>query len=292
MAFESLNGRVVIVTGAGRGFGRLMSEGLVACGARVVGTAARSEAELRECEAACNAISPESFEPVMADVSSQSDCEATVARALSRFGHLDGLINNAARGPAEACADFYKERQPFWVVDPDAYGRMIDTNLTGQFLMSRAATPAMIERGRGRIVNISTSRVTMVMQGLAAYGAAKAGLEASSIVWAKDLEGTGVTVNVLLPGGAADTALLPGGGTGALADPDYQQGKGPTDNEGNPGVILPADIMVEPTLWLCSDESDGFTGRRMVAKDWDPDLPHDQAAARAMQPLREIPEVI
>jgi 3-oxoacyl-[acyl-carrier protein] reductase len=292
MAFESLAGRVVIVTGAGRGFGRLMSLGLVEAGARVVGTAARNAEELEECAAACNRLAAGTFHPVMADVSKLEDCESTVAAALERFGRVDALVNNAARGPIEACANFYEQKLPFWEVDAAAWKRMIDTNLTGQYFMSRAAAPHMVEQGFGRIINISTSRVTMVRQGLAAYGAAKAGLEASSILWSRDLAGTGVTVNVLLPGGAADTALLPGGGVGALADPTFRQGKGPTDNEGRPGGVLPAEIMVEPTLWLCADESSAFTGRRLIAKDWDPDLPPADAAERAMQAMREVPEII
>lgn len=116
----------------------------------------------------------------------------------------------------EANPNYFQEKPKFWSAPADAWRRMIETNLVGVFLMTRAVVPGMLERGLGRIINISTSHPTMVMQGLAAYGAAKAGVEAATVMWAKDLAGTGVTANVLLPGGPADTALVPGGGAGKL----------------------------------------------------------------------------
>jgi 3-oxoacyl-[acyl-carrier protein] reductase len=186
------------------------------------------------------------------------------------------------RGPLEANADYFLGKPKFWETAPEPFRRMVETNLIGAFFMARAVVPQMLSRGWGRIINISTSYPTMVMQGLAAYGATKAGLEASTVMWAKDLEGTGVTANVLLPGGPADTALIPGGTVGTRARADFRQGKGPRGDEGRVGGILPPEIMVEPTLWLCSNESQGVNGRRLVAKDWDPDLPPTAAAARAM----------
>lgn len=295
--YPSLRGRVVLVTGAGRGFGRLMSLALVEQGAQVLGTSARNRAELDATAAAVNAAAATAgrggrFVGALADVSSETECEAVAAQATREFGRIDALVNNAARGPMEANQNYFQEKPKFWSAPPDAWRRMIETNLVGVFLMSRAVVPGMLERGFGRIINISTSHPTMVMQGLAAYGAAKAGVEAATVMWAKDLAGTGVTANVLLPGGPADTALVPGGGAGKLATADFRAGKGPTGDEGRIGGILPAEVIVPPTLWLCADESSAFNGRRIVGKDWDPEVAPEVAVARAMQPQGVAPRIM
>ncbi len=292
--YPSLRGRAVLITGAGRGFGRLMALGLVARGALVLGTVARAGDELAAtaADAARAAHDGGRFESCIADVRNEADCARSVALAVEKFGRLDVLINNAARGPREAHADFIQARPRFWEAAPAAYRTMVETNLVGAFQMARAAVPGMLERGFGRIINISTSLPTMVMQGLAAYGASKAALEVATVVWAKDLEGTGVTANVLLPGGASDTALIPGGVVGQRANRDFRAGKGPVGDEGRVGAILPAEIMVPPTLWLCADESARYNGCRFIAKDWDEDLPPAEAAARAVQSRHDAPRIM
>lgn len=292
--FPELRGRSVLITGAGRGFGRLMALALVAQGARVLGTAARSGAELARtaADAALAARDGGAFEACIADVRDEADCARSVGLAIERFGRLDVLINNAARGPLEANADYFRAKPPFWEADPAAYRTMVETNLIGAFQMARAAVPGMLARGFGRIVNLSTSLPTMVMQGLAAYGPTKAALEVATVVWARDLEGTGVTANVLLPGGPSDTALIPGGVVGERANPTFRAGKGPVGDEGRVGGILPPEIMVPPTLWLCSEGSASYNGRRFVAKDWDPDLPPADAAARAVQAQHAAPRIM
>ena len=295
--YPSLRGRVVLVTGAGRGFGRLMALALAEQGARVLGTSARNRAELdataADVEAAAQAAGRGGrFVAALADVSREADCEAVAAVAVREFGRIDALVNNAARGPMEANPDYFAQKPKFWTAAPEAYRRMVETNLVGAFLMARAVVPGMVERGLGRIINVSTSHPTMVMQGLAAYGATKAGLEAATVMWAKDLEGTGVTANVLLPGGPADTALIPGGGVGSRAQPGFRAGQGPTGDEGRIGGILPAEVIVPPTLWLCADDSAAFNGRRIVGKDWDPDVDPEVARAKAMQPQAATPRIM
>ncbi|MFO1427749.1 MAG: SDR family oxidoreductase [Steroidobacteraceae bacterium] len=287
----------MIVTGAGRGFGRLMALALAQQGALVLATSGRRQQELTtSCEqvneAARLAGRGGRCVGLLADVASEADCARTVETAMREFGRVDALVNNAARGAAEAHPDFYAAQPKFWTIDPAAYRRMVEANLVGPFQMARAVAPGMIAQRFGRIVNLSTSQPTMVMQGLAAYGATKAGLEVNSIVWAKDLAGTGVTVNVLLPGGAADTELIPGSGVGTRAMAEFRAGKGPAGDEGRIGGLLPADVIVAPTLWLCADESGEFTGRRIVGKDWDPELPPAEAAARAMQPQHAAPRIM
>lgn len=290
--FASLENRACIVTGAGRGFGRLMTLGLLRQGARVLGSAGRNAAELAETERLAASVGSGRFVAAMADVASNADCERLVETAMREFGRVDVLVNNAARGPREAHEDFFAAKPRFWEAPPAAVERMVNTNLTGQFFMARAATPHMLRAGFGRIVNISTSLPTMVGQGMAVYGACKAALETLSVVWSRDLEGTGVTCNVLLPGGPSDTELIPGGGVGTRARPDFRQGKGAPGDEGRVGGILPAEIMVTPTLWLAADDSAAYNGRRFVAKDWDPDLPPASAAQRAVQPQQAAPRIM
>jgi 3-oxoacyl-[acyl-carrier protein] reductase len=131
--------------------------------------------------------------------------------------------------------------------------------------MARAVIPGMIARGFGKIVNISTSDQTMVRRGYAPYGPSKAFLEAASRVWAQDLAGTGVDVNVLLPGGAADTDLLPPA----------------ADKKGADGNLLSPTVMCAPILWLASDASNGHTGERYIARLWDgPDPARDPGIAK------------
>jgi 3-oxoacyl-[acyl-carrier protein] reductase len=269
MPYPSLRNRVVIVTGAGRGFGRSMALALVREGASVLGSASRHVPELRET-AQLAASGPGSFDAVLADVSNPDDCERTFAAACAKFQRVDVLINNAARSPREAHADFPATRPKFWEIAPGTYRYMVDTSLLGSFYMARIVAPHMIERGFGRIINISSSYAMMVAQGLAAYGVTKSGLEVSTIVWAKDLEGTGVTVNVLLPDASSEMPVI-------------------HDDEG--GKPAP-DIMIAPTLWLCADESNGVTGRRIVAQDWDPRIPPVQAAKRAIGERSATPRIM
>ena len=82
---------------------------------------------------------------------------------------------------------------------------IVATNVNGPFLMARAAAPHMMRQRWGRIVNISINHETMRRAGFSPYGPSKAALESETIIWAQDLDGTGVTVNALLPGGATDT---------------------------------------------------------------------------------------
>jgi 3-oxoacyl-[acyl-carrier protein] reductase len=192
--------RHIIVTGGGRGLGWEMADALVAAGHRVVITGARDIVELR---AAAERLNAGSHGPVpravaaAADVSSWDDCQRVAQCCLEVYGRIDGLINNAGRGMLEISPDFNRQPALFWQADPQGFQHIIDANVTGAFLMARACVPSMVAQGFGRVLNISTSAVTMVRTGYCPYGPSKAALEAMSAVWAKDLQGTGVTVNVL-----------------------------------------------------------------------------------------------
>jgi 3-oxoacyl-[acyl-carrier protein] reductase len=289
--YPSLKGRVAIVTGGARGLGLVMAKALMEQGAKVMMTAGRAQAELDRSVAEANAQWPGACRGMMADVSRWPDCQAAVAATIEAFGALDVVINNAARAPYEAAPE-PGQPYPFWEADVDGHRRMVEANFLGPFLMARAAVPGMIARGFGKIINISTSRLTMVLAKGGPYGACKAGVEALTVAWAKDLAGTGVTANVFLPGGPADTALI-WGEIGGRAMPGFKAGKGPKGQEGKvSGGLLPPEIMGPPIQYLCADESNAISGRRFVARDWDPDLPYEEAAAGAMQPVFDPPAVM
>src|SRR5262249_59598798 len=134
--------------------------------------------------------------------------------------------------------------------DVKAWRRMVATNVDSPFLMTRSVVPAMVKQGFGKIVNISTGLGTLARKFYAPYGPSKAFLEAASRIWAQELAGTGVTVNVLLPGGAVDTAADV---TGV-----------PTPGRS----FQPAAVMAAPILWLASDLSNGHTRARVPSRPW------------------------
>ena len=163
--------------------------GLAAAGARVVATAARSFAEVEAVAAEAAAARPAAgttagaggaVVPVLADVTRPDDCAAAVAAALSRFGRLDVLVNNAGRGMRLVSDDFLTVPTRFWQVDPAVWRDIVDTNVNGPFLMARAAAPALIASGRGRIVNVSVNHETMRRAGFSPYGPSKAALESET----------------------------------------------------------------------------------------------------------------
>lgn len=259
----SLTSRVAIVTGGGRGLGRAMTLGLARAGAHVVATASRESAEL---DAVAREAGDGRVLPLVADVTRAADCARVVATALEHFGRLDILVNNAGRGMKYVSERFLSEPARFWEVAPEVWQMVIDTNVNGPFLMARAAAPAMLQAGWGRIVNISMNHETMRRRGFSPYGPSKAALESETLIWAQDLAGTGITVNALLPGGATATGMIP------ASVPEQVRAQ-----------LLDPDIIVPPLLWLVSDASDSISGQRLDASRWRTDLPATDAAKAAIQ---------
>ena len=258
---KPLAGRVAIVTGGGRGLGRAMTLGLAQAGAAVVATAARERSEVERVTGEAAAAAANRVLPVAADVTREDDCRRVVDAALDRFGRLDILVNNAGRGMKYVSEKFMTEPTRFWETPADVWRLIIDTNVVGPFLMARAALPAMLAAGWGRLINISMNKETMRRRGFSPYGPSKAALESATAIWAQDLAGSGVTVNALLPGGATLTGMIPAGF--------------PAERRAE---LLDPAIMVPPLLWLASTKSDGVTGKRFVAKDWRADDPQAAAA--------------
>jgi NAD(P)-dependent dehydrogenase (short-subunit alcohol dehydrogenase family) len=279
----SLQERVVLITGGSRGFGRFIAEALLSRGARVVLTGSQPSPALEQAQRRADTLAgPGRCLTLAADVRDPADCERTVAAALEAFGRIDVLINNAGRGSAEYRATIDDSTTRFWNVPIAAWQRIIETNLTGTFLMTRATVPHMLDQGFGKIFSISTSQTTMVMTGLSPYGASKAGLETAHMVWARELAPHNVDVNILLPGGAADTDFI----TQDMIPGEVGRRAGAGSH------ILPGEVIVPPALYLCSDASNGLTGRRIIAKFWDAALPPAEAFAACLQPARTHPEII
>lgn len=273
----SLKDRVVVVTGGTRGLGKEMALALLAAGARVAITGSEITPAMDATLAEGRALAGEDrMFAVAADVADPGDCRRAIDQIIDMFGAVHVLVNNAGRGMRLISETFNTQPTRFWEADPIAWRKIIDTNLNGPFNMAHAITPHFLAQGFGKIINVSTSDVTMVRKGYAPYGPSKAALEAASRVWAQDLAGTGVTVNVYLPGGAADTELLPTG----------------PDKKGADGNLLSPAIMRRGILWLCSDASNGHTGERYTARLWDEALPADQAAAGARSAAVEKPAIM
>jgi NAD(P)-dependent dehydrogenase (short-subunit alcohol dehydrogenase family) len=232
----------VLVTGGTSGLGLAMATALAEAGASVALTG-RSGERAREIAARLpGAIGLE------LDVRDEASVRRAVDEAEARLGGIDMLINNAGIGMRTVNPGFLSEPQGFWNVSPDGFRAVVDTNLTGYFLVAREVTPRMLAAGHGHIVNISMNHATMNRAGFVPYGPSRAGAEALSRIMAADLRGTGVTVNMLLPGGATRTGMVPPGA------PDR--------------ALLDPAIMGPPILWLASAEASGVHGERLVATEF------------------------
>jgi len=264
MTDRRLVDRVAIVTGGGRGLGRAMVLGLARAGARVVATAAR---ERDEVESVAREAAGGRVRPLLADVTNPRDCERLVEIARAELGGVDILVNNAGRGMKYVSERFLDQPLPFWETDLDTWRLIIDTNVNGPFHMARAVVPLMLDQRWGRIVNVSMNHATMRRRGFSPYGPSKAALESETIIWAQDLEGTGITVNALLPGGPTDTGMIPAGVSAGIR-----------------GHLLAPDVIVPPLLWLASSASDGVTGKRFDASRWQAGGDADTNAANAVDP--------
>lgn len=249
--------RTALITGGSRGIGLSFARALLEAGHNVVITGARNRqaldaavADLGQC------FGPERVAGLRADAGLPEDAEAAVAATVDRFGALDILINNAGRGPLEVNPSFHRQVRRFWEIDPKGWSEIVQTNVTGPFLMARAAAPHMVMAGWGRIIGVSTSRVTMIKPGFAPYGPTKAALDTMTRIFAEDLAGTGVTCNIIAPGGPTQTDFIP-----------------PEGREGRYAQLLPVDVMNKALLWLCSGNANGLTAARLIGKLWDDACP-------------------
>ncbi len=235
----------ILVTGGTSGLGRAMAGALSSAGARVALTS-RDASRARAVAAELGAVGVE------LDVRDERSVRAGIDAAYEELGGVDVLICNAGIGMLTVNPRFMTDPQPFWEVSPDGFRDVIETKITGSFLVARAVAPRMIDAGRGRIVVISMNEQTMTRGGFVPYGPAGAGVEALARVMAADLAETPVTVNILLPGGATATGMVPED----VSDDVRER-------------LLDPSIMGPPIVWLCSEDASGVRDQRIVATDFD-----------------------
>lgn len=266
MAGPSLSGRTIMVTGAGGGLGAAMSRALTRAGADVAALDVVS-ADLDVLVKAHAADGPTGrLLPIAADLRADDTPAEVVARTVAAFGALNGLVNNAGLGLSTIREDYYARNLRFWEISDERWQAIFETNVMAAFRLAKAALPHLKEGGRGRVVNVTTSLDTMIRPGWTPYGPSKAALEACSAIWAADLEATGVTVNVLVPGGPANTPMVP-----------------PASSPDRAAMVQPK-VMEAPVVWLMSDQAAGFTGRRLTGIGWDSSLDGLEAAEAASAP--------
>lgn len=185
------------------------------------------------------------------DVRDPRSVEVAAERAFDALGGVDVVVNNAGIGMRTVNPRFFEHPMPFFEVRPEGFADVVATNLTGYFLVARAFAPRLVAQGSGRFVNVSINHATMRRRGFVPYGPARAGAEALSLIMVEDLRPFGVTVNLLLPGGATATGMIPD--------------ELPEDARAR---LLPASVMGPPVVFLASAEAAGVTGERIVAVEF------------------------
>jgi NAD(P)-dependent dehydrogenase (short-subunit alcohol dehydrogenase family) len=261
------NKRVAIVTGAAGGIGRAMTRGLLAAGIRVAGVDRDREPLEALAASAGEQGKAYDFLTIQTDLTSDSATDQITRATRARFGRIDILVNNAGIGPGSIRPDSWQRPMKFWEITPDQWRRFVAVHTTAPLALANAVVPEMMRQGWGRIVNVTTSLGTMLNAGSPTYGPSKAALEALSAIMAKDLNGTGVTVNVLVPGGVTNTPMI-------SEEAGFDRDK-----------LIQPGIMAPPLVWLVSDAAGNVSGRRFLAIHWDPALAPDQAAEKAGAPV-------
>ncbi len=267
---DTLQGRIAIVTGAGSpiGMGRSITAALVRAGARVAMLDVNAEWLDRTANDLREVGGDDAVLPIVADVTSPESVDAAVRRVADEMGGVHILVNNAGINARTGGfgAGAAGSQNDFWTIPPDAWLRVIGVNLSGPFLMAQAVAPYMVEQGHGRIIGVTTSMDTMWRKGGAPYGPSKAGHEALVAIMAQDLAGTGVTANVLTPGGATATNMVRPP-EGASAD-----------------ALIRPEVMQSPVVWIASDEAAHWNGRRIIAYYWDDALPLEERLEKCSAP--------
>lgn len=237
-----MQGKVVIITGAGRGIGAKATRVFAAAGANV--------ALLARSVIATKALADDIGLTAMAlpcDVSDWGSVEAAMAVVMARWGRVDVMINNAGViAPIARIAD----------ADPKDWGDAIDINLKGVFYGMRAAIPIMRAQGSGTILTVSSGAAHSPLEGWSAYCASKAG--AAMMTRAAHLEEAahGLRIMGLSPGTVATDmqVAIKASGVNPVSQLD-------------PSVHIPAEWPARALLWMCTDAADGFLGEEISLRD-------------------------
>lgn len=233
-----------LVTGASRGIGRGIAEGLCAEGATVAINHPPVDRETENAQAVVDAVEAAGGDAfaVRADVTEEADVRRMIDDVEARVGALDILVNNAGGGPPTS---------PVGEMDVDVWDQVLDLNLRGVFLTTRFALPSMVDAGAGKIINISSQQGILGAAERAHYSAAKGGVISFTRALARELA-PDITVNAVAPGPIA---------TGKRDDPDaFRARAGPSVPLGRVGEV--GDV-VPTVLLLAGSGGDYYTGQTL-----------------------------
>ncbi len=250
-----LDGQIAIVTGGGRGLGRVYAQALAAAGAAVAVTA-RSEEQLTETvglieQAGGRAVA------LTADVSDRGAIEQMVAEVEQQLGPVDLLVNNAGS---------FRAAGVVWEVDPEEWWREVEINLRGVFLCTRAVLPNMIARRCGRIINVSSVVGLWPWPSASAYAISKTAVLRFSETVAAETKEHGISVFAIHPGIVRTTM------TEYWRDSDEVRQRAPTIQQWfqeffGEGRDDPPEGAVQLVLFLASGKGDALSGRFISARD-------------------------
>ena len=262
----TLKGKIAIVTGGASpiGLGKAMAIAMVKAGARVSIIDINEEWLETTGDYIRNIAGKENIVTQFCDISDFHSARIAVANTIDIFGGLDILVNNA--GIMGTNVEKKYSRTNFWDVSIDRWNNVMAVNANGVFNMVKASIGYMLQQRWGRIIGVTTSIDSMYKQGMCPYGPSKASHEALVALMASELENTGVTANVLIPGGTSDTNMIP------------------LDIEIQRKDLIQPDIMGPPSVWLASEESKSINGHRFIAYNWDDTLPLEQRIEKASAP--------
>ena len=266
MALNTLEAPVALITGAGNGIGKSMALGLLTKGMRIAAVDRDAQSLLALKQLANQSEYAGRLEVFTEDLI-QFDAVSLVERIEKNLGSVNILINNAGLGQGQIRSDYHRNPPKFYDVTPEIWMNAIAVNANAVFLLSQVMAKRMLGDGWGRIINVTTSLGTMLRAGYCPYGPTKAAAEGLSAVMASDLDGTGITVNVLVPGGVVNTPMIP-------EDAPFLREE-----------LIQPEAMLSPLYWLCSPEANDVTGLRFLANRWDDRLPVAEAAKLAGAPI-------
>lgn len=237
---KKLENRIALITGASRGIGKAIAIAFAREGAKNIVTARTTEA-IDELSGEIRRQFGVECLPLTADLAVETDIERIVSEALAKFGRIDLLVNNAAViHPRVDLVDF----------DVDVWRRVIEVNLIGAALLTRAVLPNMIKNRSGKIINISSIGGRKGAKGRTAYRATKAALISLTESVAAEVKAHGIDVNCICPAGV-DTE-------------GYREAFASRGRADNPRLITPEEI-AEIALFVASDSSSAITGTAIDA---------------------------
>ncbi len=242
----NLEGRTVIVTGGGKGIGKVYAQEFAKAGARVVA----ADIDAAAAKAVAEAIGAQGFEALglATDIASEESTQARARAALDRFGTIDVLVNNASLMSV-------LPRRSWLEIPVEEWDRVMEVNLRGMFLSCRAVFPAMQARKRGKIVNISSSRFFEGTPNRLHYTTSKAGVIGFTRALARELGEFGITVNAVAPGATLSETQVQSSSNNYLASR--------IEGRALERAQYPEDL-VGAVMFLASPASDFMTGQTIL----------------------------